>query len=91
MRLGFGEVVVVLALALLIFGPSKLPQLGSSLGQALKSFKKGLASLREDVDIDVDAPATEERKNLPAGSAESTGSPAKRASAPAGRDGSLPS
>ncbi len=42
MRLGFGEILVILALALLFFGPSKLPQLGSSLGQAIKGFKKGL-------------------------------------------------
>ncbi len=34
MRLGFGEIMVVLALALLFFGPSKLPQLGASLGAA---------------------------------------------------------
>jgi TatA/E family protein of Tat protein translocase len=42
MRLGMGEIVVVLALALLFFGPSKLPQLGSSLGSAIKGFKKAL-------------------------------------------------
>jgi sec-independent protein translocase protein TatA len=48
MRLGIGEIVVVLALALLFFGPSKLPALGNSLGQAIKSFKKGLNSLHED-------------------------------------------
>ena len=52
MRLGIGEIVVVLALALLFFGPSKLPQLGNSLGQAIKSFKKGLSSLHEDVEAD---------------------------------------
>jgi len=51
MRLGVGEILVVLALALLFFGPSKLPQLGASLGQALKSFKKGLNSLHDDVDL----------------------------------------
>lgn len=44
MRLGFGEIVVVLALALLFFGPSKLPQLGASLGQAIKGFKRGLGA-----------------------------------------------
>jgi sec-independent protein translocase protein TatA len=43
MRLGFGEILVILALALLFFGPSKLPQLGASLGQAIKGFKKGLS------------------------------------------------
>jgi sec-independent protein translocase protein TatA len=55
MRLGFGEILVVLVLALLFFGPSKLPQLGASLGQAIKGFKRGLS--------DVDAP--EEDKKLP--------------------------
>jgi sec-independent protein translocase protein TatA len=64
MRLGMGEIVVVLVLALLFFGPSKLPQLGASLGQALKSFKKGLNSLHEDAE---EAPtAKEEQKGLPA-------------------------
>jgi sec-independent protein translocase protein TatA len=48
MRLGFGEILVVLVLALLFFGPSKLPQLGSSLGQALRGFKKGLNELNSD-------------------------------------------
>src|ERR1700693_5840075 len=52
MRLGIGEIVVVLALALLFFGPSKLPQLGNSLGQAIKSFKKGLSSLHDDVEAE---------------------------------------
>jgi sec-independent protein translocase protein TatA len=45
MRLGFGEILVILVLALLFFGPSKLPQLGSSLGEAIKGFKKGLSEL----------------------------------------------
>lgn len=47
MRLGFGEILVILALALLFFGPSKLPQLGASLGQAIKGFKKGVSELDE--------------------------------------------
>ncbi len=44
MRLGFGEILTVLALALLFFGPSKLPALGASLGQAIRGFKRGLTS-----------------------------------------------
>jgi sec-independent protein translocase protein TatA len=47
MRLGMGEILVILALALLFFGPSKLPQLGASLGQAIKGFKKGLSEIGE--------------------------------------------
>ena len=48
MRLGFGEILVILVLALLFFGPSKLPALGASLGEAIKGFKKGLQSLEDD-------------------------------------------
>jgi sec-independent protein translocase protein TatA len=48
MRLGFGEILVVLVLALLFFGPSKLPQLGSSLGEAIRGFKKGVAGIGEE-------------------------------------------
>jgi sec-independent protein translocase protein TatA len=45
MRLGLGEILVILALALLFFGPSKLPQLGSSLGEAIRGLKKGLSGV----------------------------------------------
>lgn len=40
--LGLPEVMVVLVIALVLFGPSKLPALGKSLGEAIKGFKKGL-------------------------------------------------
>jgi sec-independent protein translocase protein TatA len=40
MRLGFGEILLILAVALLIFGPSKLPQLGEALGKGIRNFKK---------------------------------------------------
>ena len=40
MRLGFGEILLILAVALLIFGPTKLPQLGEALGKGIRNFKK---------------------------------------------------
>jgi sec-independent protein translocase protein TatA len=40
--LGFPELIVIFVVALLIFGPSKLPTLGKSLGEAIRGFKKGL-------------------------------------------------
>lgn len=41
---GFGmpEMVIILVIALVVVGPSKLPQLGQSLGGAIRSFKKGI-------------------------------------------------
>ena len=41
--LGFPELIVVLVIALVFFGPGKLPSLGQSLGAAIKNFKKGVA------------------------------------------------
>jgi sec-independent protein translocase protein TatA len=45
--LGFPELLVILAVVLLVFGPSKLPALGSSLGQAIREFKRGLSAKKE--------------------------------------------
>ncbi len=39
--IGLPEMIVILVVALLIFGPKKLPEIGRSLGQALNSFKAG--------------------------------------------------
>lgn len=40
--IGFPELIVVLVIALVVFGPGKLPALGKSLGEAIRGFKKGL-------------------------------------------------
>ena len=40
--LGLPEMMVILVIALLFFGPSKLPSLGKSIGEGIRSFKKGL-------------------------------------------------
>ncbi len=40
MRLGMGEMLVVLVVALLVFGPNKLPQLGDALGKGIRNFKR---------------------------------------------------
>ena len=42
MRLGIGELLFIFGIVLILFGPAKLPQLGKSLGQAIKNFKSGL-------------------------------------------------
>ena len=42
-RIGATELLLILAIALLIFGPSKLADMGKGLGEGLKNFKKGLS------------------------------------------------
>jgi sec-independent protein translocase protein TatA len=56
--LGVPELMVILVIALVIFGPSKLPQIGSGLGKAIRDFKKGVSSDEEE-------PAKETKKDPP--------------------------
>lgn len=39
------ELIIVLVIALLIFGPKKLPEMGSSIGKSIKEFKRGMSEL----------------------------------------------
>ena len=48
-RFGMSELVLILAIALVIFGPSKLPSIGKSIGQAIGEFKAQANKLTEDV------------------------------------------
>jgi sec-independent protein translocase protein TatA len=42
--LGWPEIAIILVVAVLIFGPKKIPEIGKSLGQSLKGFKDGLST-----------------------------------------------
>lgn len=48
-NIGFGELVVIMVAALVIFGPNKLPELGKSLGQGIREFKKATQAITEEV------------------------------------------
>ncbi len=45
-NLGFSEVLVIFVIALIVFGPRKLPDLGKSLGKGLAEFKKASNELK---------------------------------------------
>ncbi|MFA6411331.1 MAG: twin-arginine translocase TatA/TatE family subunit [Syntrophales bacterium] len=45
--MGMQELVIVLVIALIVFGPGKLPDLGSSVGKAIKDFKRSVAEPEE--------------------------------------------
>ena len=50
-NLGWTEVVLVIGVAVLIFGPKKIPELGSALGKTLRGFKEEIKA-PEDVALD---------------------------------------
>jgi sec-independent protein translocase protein TatA len=49
------EIIVVLIIALIVFGPKRLPELGNSLGKGIREFKDSVTGENKDDDVD-DAP-----------------------------------
>ena len=48
---GFGhwELLIILIIALIIFGAGKLPEIGSGLGSAIRNFKKGVSKVESEI------------------------------------------
>ncbi len=63
MGLGTGEIILIFLVVMVVFGASKLPQLGDGLGRAIKNFKRAVTSANEievapkKPEIDGNAPA----------------------------------
>ncbi|ABR47215.1 twin-arginine translocation protein, TatA/E family subunit [Alkaliphilus metalliredigens QYMF] len=51
-KLGMPELVVILVIALVIFGPAKLPEIGKAFGRGISEFKSHAKKISEDVDED---------------------------------------
>jgi len=88
-NLGMPELIVIFIVALLVFGPKKLPELGKSLGRAMSEFKRSSQEFRDSLESEVEVDkikkdlAKEQRElkdslnplaDKPAGSPEKTGS-----------------
>jgi sec-independent protein translocase protein TatA len=78
--LGMPELIVIFVIALIIFGPRKLPELGRSLGKSLAEFKRASnelkSTLEEEIRLD------EQRANLEASKAASAAAAAATPPAP---------
>ncbi len=55
--LGPTELIVILIIALVIFGPSRLPKVGQSVGQALRAFRESTDKVQEEVTKSLEEPA----------------------------------
>ena len=61
--IGMPEMILILAVALIVIGPKKLPDLAKSLGRALGEFKKATKDFKESMDIDDDFKELKDVKN----------------------------
>jgi TatA/E family protein of Tat protein translocase len=52
--LGFQEVILILAILLLVFGPTKLPELARALGKAVREFNRASRSLAEAIETPIE-------------------------------------
>jgi sec-independent protein translocase protein TatA len=62
MPMGGMELLIILAIILLFFGATRIPQLGRSLGQSMREFRQGAS---EDSDNELGGGETKEKKELP--------------------------
>ncbi|HHV57793.1 MAG TPA: twin-arginine translocase TatA/TatE family subunit [Firmicutes bacterium] len=49
MGIGTGELILILVVALIIFGPGKLPEMGRALGRAVAEFKQASESMKKEI------------------------------------------
>jgi sec-independent protein translocase protein TatA len=60
-KIGIWELLIVLAVALIIFGPAKLPELGRSIGRGIREFRQASKDIGQSISLD-DAPEETEGK-----------------------------
>jgi sec-independent protein translocase protein TatA len=79
--LGFGEILIILVIALIVFGPRRLPEMGRTIGRSLREFRRTTSEIRSEITADLDdepprltaeqrARQIEERKARPQSSPE---------------------
>ena len=62
-NVGLPELVIVLVIALVVFGPKRLPQMGRQLGKALREFREATSGLRSELGVDEVADAVNDVKS----------------------------
>ena len=66
--LGFGEILLILLIALIVFGPTRLPEMGRTIGRSLREFRRTASDLRAEIEADLDdEPPTVSQMRSPGG------------------------
>jgi Tat protein translocase TatB subunit len=87
-NIGLPELLIIVAIALIVFGPNKLPELAKAFGKAMREFKKATEEVKESFESEtrdleeLRNTLTEEKENLVANLAEEISGVAEEISAP---------
>jgi TatA/E family protein of Tat protein translocase len=78
-NIGLPELLIIVAIALIVFGPNKLPELAKAFGKAMREFKKATEEVKESFEAETkdleELKSTLTEENLLAGLAEETSTP----------------
>ncbi len=64
-NLGFGEIMLLLLIFLLVFGAKRLPEIGSAMGRGIREFKRSISSVTDEIDRPAPPPAEPPRLKAP--------------------------
>ena len=76
-NIGPTELIVILVLALIVFGPKRLPEIGRSIGRSLREFRRASDEIRGEIERDLDD------DDLPTTRSEPKTTPSPRTESPA--------
>ena len=82
--IGMPELIVIFVIALIIFGPRKLPELGRTLGKSIQEFKKASNELRSTIEEEIRLEEVREsaKPAAPVGSTNTSATPVSHAEMP---------
>ena len=83
--LGMPELIVIFVIALVVFGPRKLPELGRSLGRGIAEFKKATTDLQNTFEQEINADELRTKAAASAAQTRSDGTHTADAAAPVGK------
>jgi TatA/E family protein of Tat protein translocase len=87
-NIGLPELLIIVAIALIVFGPNKLPELAKAFGRAMREFKKATEEVKESFEAEtrdleeLKSTLTEEKESFIANLAEGVSGVAEEADAP---------
>jgi sec-independent protein translocase protein TatA len=61
--LGIWEMLIILVVVLLVFGPRRLPEMAKGMGQAVREFRKGIRDMKDDIEKEVNKDDDTDKKS----------------------------